>query len=130
MAAIHRRSGQGRPQQNRFQVGVDMDFPRRSPFTIVAFRIPEDLLREIEKNARDYQVERSVYLREALRKGVLVDRQERWLNKYSLGEATMMEVCQEMNWAPWDFLTHMKGRGLYLNVSLEDWLDAGTLDPT
>jgi predicted transcriptional regulator len=93
------------------------------------FRIPEDLLRQIEKNARDYQVERSVYLREALRKGVLVDRQERWLNKYSLGEATMMEVCRELNWTPWELLSQLKARDLHLNVSLEDWLDAGKIDP-
>jgi predicted transcriptional regulator len=92
------------------------------------FRIPEDLLREIDKNARAYRVERSVYLRDALRKGVLVDRQERWLNKYSLGEASMMEVCRELDWTPWELLAQFKARGLHLNVSLEDWLDAAPLE--
>jgi hypothetical protein len=38
-----------------------------------------------------------------------------------------MEVCKALNWAPWDFLAQLKARNLYLNVELEDWLDAADL---
>jgi len=38
-----------------------------------------------------------------------------------------MEVCQELKWDPWQFLAHIKARNLYLNVELEDWLDAAEL---
>jgi hypothetical protein len=38
-----------------------------------------------------------------------------------------MEVCKELNWDPWKFLTQLKARNLYLNVELEDWLDAAEL---
>ena len=93
------------------------------------FRIPEDLLREIEKNAQESKVDRSVYLREVLQKGVWVDKQERWLKKYSLGEVTMMGLCRELNWTPWELLEQLKARDLYLNVPLEDWVDASGLDP-
>ena len=86
------------------------------------FRIPEDLLTEIEKNIRDSRMERSVYLREVIRKGVQADKEERWLKKYSTGEAGMMDVCREMDWAPWEFLDQLKTRNMHLNVSLEDWL--------
>ena len=86
------------------------------------FRIPEDLLTEIEKNIRDSRMERSVYLREVIRKGVQADKEERWLKKYSTGEAGMMDVCREMDWEPWEFLDQLKTRNMHLNVSLEDWL--------
>ena len=92
-------------------------------------RIPEDLLQAIEKNARDSKIERSAYLREILQKGVWVDKQDRWLRKYSLGEASWMEVCRELNWTPWEFLDQLKTRDIHLNVSLEDWLDSASLDP-
>jgi len=92
-------------------------------------RIPEDLLQAIEKNARDSKIERSAYLREILQKGVWVDKQDRWLRKYSLGEASLMEVCRELNWTPWEFLDQLKARDIHLNVSLEDWLDTASLEP-
>ena len=92
-------------------------------------RIPEDLLQAIEKNARDSKMERSAYLREILQKGVWVDKQDRWLRKYSLGESSLMEVCRELNWTPWEFLDQLKTRDIHLNVSLEDWLDSASLDP-
>lgn len=91
------------------------------------FRIPDDLLQEIEKNIRDLKMERSVYLREVLQKGVRADKQDRWLDKYASGDASMTEVCRELGWAPWELLDQLKARGRYLNVSLEDWLDSAPI---
>jgi len=65
--------------------------------------------------------------REVLRKGFSVDKQDRLLFKYVRKELSQMEVCKELNWSPWEFLAQLKARNLYLNVELEDWLDAAEL---
>jgi len=40
-----------------------------------------------------------------------------------------MEVCQELQWNPWEFLAQLKAKNLHLNVSIEDWIDAAELNP-
>lgn len=92
-------------------------------------RIPEDLLNEIDQFVKELELDRSAYLREVLRKGFSVDKQDRLLMKYVRGELSQTEVCQELKWNPWDFLAQLKARNLYLNVSLEDWIDAAELNP-
>ena len=93
-------------------------------------RIPDDLLREIEKNIRDSKIERSVYLREVLQKGVRADKQDRWLKRYISGEVSLIAVCRGLNWTPWELFDQLKARDLYLNVSLEDWLDSASIELT
>jgi len=90
-------------------------------------RIPEDLLNEINELVQELSLDRSAYLREVLRKGFSLDKQDRLLLKYVRKELSQMEVCKELNWDPWEFLTQLKARNLYLNVELEDWLDAAEL---
>lgn len=90
-------------------------------------RIPEDLLKEIDKVVKDLQLDRSAYLREVLRKGFSLDRQERLLRDYTQGELSLMEVCQELKCNPWEFLSMLQAKNLHLNVRLEDWLDATAL---
>ena len=76
---------------------------------------------------KELKLDRSTYLREILRKGFSLDKQERLLRKYVQKELSQMEVCKELNWTPWEFLTQLKSRNLNLNVDLEDWLDAADL---
>jgi len=90
-------------------------------------RIPEDLLNEINGLVQELKLDRSAYLREVLRKGFSLDKQDRLLRKYVRKELSQIEVCKELNWAPWEFLTQLKARNLHLNVELEDWLDAADL---
>lgn len=90
-------------------------------------RIPEDLLNEINELVQELNLDRSAYLRNVLRKGFSLDKQDRLLLKYVRKELSQMEVCKELNWAPWEFLTQLKARNLHLNVELEDWLDAADL---
>jgi len=71
---------------------------------------------------------RSTYLREVLRKGFSLDKQDRLLLKYVRKELSQMEVCKELNWDPWEFLSQLKTRNLFLNVELEDWLDASIVE--
>ena len=90
-------------------------------------RIPEDLLNEINELVQELSLDRSAYLRDVLRKGFSLDKQDRLLLKYVRKELSQMEVCKELNWDPWEFLTQLKARNLHLNVELEDWLDAADL---
>lgn len=90
-------------------------------------RIPEDLLYEINEFVRELKLDRSAYLREVVRKGFSMDKQDRSLLKYVHKELSMMEVCQALKWDPWELLAQLKARNLYLNVELEDWLDSAEL---
>jgi Arc/MetJ-type ribon-helix-helix transcriptional regulator len=90
-------------------------------------RIPEDLLNEIDQFVQELKLDRSVYLREVLRKGFSMDKQDRLLEKYHRRELSQMEVCEELGWNPWEFLTQIKAKNLHLNVDLEDWLDAAAI---
>jgi len=84
-------------------------------------------LNEINEFIQELNLDRSAYLREVLRKGFSMDKQDRLLLKYVRKELSQMEVCKELNWAPWEFLSQLKSRNLHLNVELEDWLDAAEL---
>ncbi len=90
-------------------------------------RIPEDLLNQINEFVQELKLDRSTYLREVLRKGFSADKQDRLLKKYAQKELSQMEVCEDLNWTPWEFLNQLKARNLSLNVELEDWLDASEL---
>ena len=67
---------------------------------LATIRIPEDLLNEIDQLVKKLKLDRSAYLREVLRKGFSVDKQDRLLMKYARGELSQMEVCQELKWSP------------------------------
>ena len=97
----------------------------KKPTTI---RIPEDLLKEIDQIVQELKLDRSAYLREVLRKGFSMDKQDRLLEKYNRRELSQMEVCEELGWSPWEFLAQLKAENLHLNVDLEDWLDAAALE--
>ena len=90
-------------------------------------RIPEDLLNEIEQFVREMQLDRAAYLREVLRKGFSLDRQERLLLEYAQGDLSLMEVCDKLKTNPWKLLAILETRNLHLNVGLEDWLDSADL---
>ena len=90
-------------------------------------RIPEELLDEINELVAELELDRSTYLRYVLQKGFSLDKQDRLLRRYVQKDLSQMEVCKELNWAPWEFLSQLKARNLHLNVELEDWLDAAEL---
>ena len=91
---------------------------------LTTIRIPEDLLNEINEFVQKSKLDRSAYLQEVLRKGFSIDKQDRLLLKYVRKKLSQMEVCKELKWNPWEFLSQLKTRNLFLNVELEDWLDA------
>jgi len=79
-------------------------------------RVPEDLLKEINQFVQELKLDRSTYLREVLRRGFSIDKQDRLLVKYTHGELSWKEVCEELRWSPWEFLSQLKARNLHLNV--------------
>jgi hypothetical protein len=91
-------------------------------------RIPEDLLNEIDQIVQELKLDRSAYLREVLRKGFSMDKQDRLFEKYNRRELSQMEVCEELGWSPWEFLAQLKAKNFHLNVDLEDWLDSAALE--
>ena len=96
----------------------------RKPTTI---RIPEDLLEDIDRFVQERSLDRSSYLREILRKGFMLDKQQKVLEKYVGGAFSMSEACETLNVDPWRFLKTLKDQNLHLNVSLEDFLDSAEL---
>ncbi len=90
-------------------------------------RIPEGLLDEINEVVEELGLDRSTYLRHVLQKGFSLDKQDRLLRRYVQKDLSQMEVCKELKWAPWEFLSQLKERNLHLNVELEDWLDSAEL---
>jgi hypothetical protein len=73
------------------------------------------------------KLDRSAYLREILKKGFSLDKQERVMQKYATGEMSQMEVCRTLEWNPWQFTEELRARNLHLNVSLEDFLHSSRL---
>lgn len=90
-------------------------------------RIPEDLLNEIDLVVKELKLDRSAYLRDVLKKGFSLDRQERLLLQHQSGELSLPETCRLLKCNPWDFLSILKTRNMHLNVGLEDWLDSEDL---
>ena len=90
-------------------------------------RVPEELLNEIEQLVKERNLDRSAYLREVLKKGFLLDRQERVLNDYAGGKLSLMEACGKLKFDPWEILSLLRDKNVHLNVQLEDWLDSEDL---
>ena len=92
-------------------------------------RLSEDLLKEIEDFIQEAHLDRSAYLREILRKGFSLDKQQRILQKYSSGQLSLLEVCRALGWNPWEFFDKLKANNLHVNVEIEDFLDSADLSP-
>jgi len=54
-------------------------------------RIPEDLLNEINELVQELSLDRSAYLRDVLRKGFSLDKQDRLFLKYVRKELSQMD---------------------------------------
>jgi hypothetical protein len=90
-------------------------------------RVPDDLLNEIDMLVKEKHLDRSAYLREVLRKGFWLDKQERLLGDYSTGKLSFTEVSRKLDIDPWEFLPMLKAANRLLNVKMEDWLDSADL---
>jgi len=89
-------------------------------------RLPEKLLKDINRFIEDAGLERSAYLREIIRKGFELDKRERVLVKYERGELSLGEACRELDMDAWSVLQILKDTNRNLSVTLEDMLDAAS----
>ena len=93
-------------------------------------RVPEELLNEIDQLVKEMNLDRSAYLREVLKKGFFLDKQERVLKDYTRGKLTLIEACRKLNYDPWEILSLLETKSAYLSVRLEDWLESADLEST
>lgn len=91
-------------------------------------RVPEKLLNEIDRLVKENDLDRSAYLREVLKKGFLLDKQERVLKEYAGGKLTLIEASNKLECDPWEILSLLETKSAYLNVRLEDWLESTDLE--
>ncbi len=94
---------------------------------LITIRLSEDLLKEIEEFVQEAHLDRSAYLREILQKGFSLDKQQRILKKYATGELSLLEVCQTLEWNPWEFFDKLKASNFRVNVEIEDIMDSADL---
>ena len=90
-------------------------------------RLPESLLKEIDEFVEEAHLERSAYLREIIRKGFELDKQERVLEKYERGELSLGQACRKLDVDAWTFFQMLKDANRNLNVSLEDMLETTSI---
>jgi len=100
----------------------------RNPLPLRPASLYPCIVNEIDRLVKEKQLDRSAYLREVLRKGFRLDKQDRLLNDYSSGKLGLMEVCHKLDVDPWEILPILKATNTSLNVKLEDWLDSANLD--
>ena len=73
-------------------------------------------MEEIDRFVQKGNLDRSVYLREILKKGFSLDKMERMFDKYATGELSLMEVCHALKMNSWQFFEELKAKNRHLNV--------------
>ena len=71
-------------------------------------RVPDDFLDELSMFVKDMKLDRSVYLRDILRKGFEEDKQDRLLSKYQNGDLSAGEVCRILDISRWELFDLLK----------------------
>ncbi|MDX1584886.1 MAG: CopG family transcriptional regulator [Thermoanaerobaculia bacterium] len=93
----------------------------KKPTTV---RLPEDLLEELDRRARDRESDRASLIRELLREGLSRDLENEVLEGYGRGRISMSEAVQRLGIDAWAWFELLRRRGESLNVELEDWIDS------
>ena len=90
-------------------------------------RVSDDFLKELNKFTREMKLDKSSYLRAIMIKGFENDKKERLLSEYQNGALSAGEVCKHLGITAWDLFDLLKKNSMAMNVTLEDWLDSGSL---
>jgi predicted transcriptional regulator len=93
----------------------------------VTVRLPESVVRQLVREAREAGVERGVVLREAVEIGLRVRREDLVLADYGRGDLSEEQACRKLELDRWGFLDLLARRGLTRNVGLDAWLDSRRL---
>src|SRR5947209_5794685 len=82
-------------------------------------RIPDELLRALDKLARQEGTDRSTVMKRALTEGVRAMAQERALRDYEGGRITAMKAARDAGVTLWEFLDELKRRGQWFRTDEE-----------
>ena len=90
-------------------------------------RVPDELLKEVDEQARRTGLGRAATLRHLLRKGLWEEKVTVTLGDYEAGKLSGGQVCRLLGISPLDFPDLLRARSVRRNVTLEDWLDSATM---
>ena len=93
-------------------------------------RIEKNLLNDFERFIRSQNLDKAAFLRAILRKGFEQAKQEMVLTLYERKQISFGTACHRLKINGWEFLELLKTQHGYLNVDLEDLLDASPLPPS
>jgi predicted DNA-binding protein len=96
----------------------------KKPTTV---RLPEELLRKVQKYARRNGMERGEYLRKLIKRGLTQEMLDAAIADYEAGRLSAGQVCETLGLSPWELVDMMKARGIDRNVTFEDWMDSREL---
>ena len=89
-------------------------------------RLPEELLRDLDRRARSRGTDRASLLRELLRDALARDAEEETLAAYRTGRLSLTEASSRLRIDPWSFFDLLRRRGEPINVTIEDWMDSAS----
>jgi len=87
-------------------------------------RLPEEVLNELDRRARDRGKDRATLLRELLQDALQRDAEEEVVASYRAGRLSLSQAASRLGTDVWSLLDILARRGETLSVSLEDWLDS------
>ena len=80
----------------------------------ITTRVDKDVLKEVDKLAKDKHMDRSTFLRNLLRIGLNEEKKESTLARYKQGRISMGKAKEELGLDTIDFIELMKSEGIYL----------------
>ena len=93
-------------------------------------RVDKRLLRELERFTDEQHLDKAAFLREVIHKGFKNAKQETVLKQYAKKEISVGEACEHLELNRWEFFDLLKAHSAYLNLDLEDLLNASRLTNT
>jgi len=88
--------------------------------TIVTTRVPQDIVREIDKVSRDQHTDRSTLLRKLISKGLQEEQKEQALEKYRAKKISLQKMASLLKISYLDALEIIKQAGVHLDYGLEE----------
>jgi predicted DNA-binding protein len=96
----------------------------RKPTTL---RLPDELLEEVDRQARRAGLRRGAYLRHLIREGLQRENTVALLAEYEAGRLSAGQVCLALKLSAWEFSDLLRAHNIRRNVTFEDWLDSADL---
>ena len=81
----------------------------------VTTRVEKEVLRDMDKIAKDKHMDRSTLLRNLIHIGLKEEKKERVLTQYKHGKISMGKAKEELGIDTVDFIELLKREGIYLN---------------